>query len=110
MDRAPSSDTMPPMAHTSVIIAVPGTAAATAAGTMKIADAIIVPTLIIVASNRPSWRLRSVGVADCGVVVMVSGDNNEAGTISPQLQRGVRIQIQPPTRRRADRARQVEAK
>src|SRR5689334_4912998 len=40
--------------------AVPCTAAATVAGTMKIADAIIVPTLIIVASKRPSSRFRSV--------------------------------------------------
>src|SRR6266550_6619302 len=50
------------MTHTSVISAVPCTAAATVAGTMKIADAIIVPALIMIASNSPNSRLRSVAV------------------------------------------------
>ena len=63
MDNAPSSDATPPTTQTRVIVREPVTAAATVAGTMKIADAIIVPTLIIVASKRPSSRLSSVVVA-----------------------------------------------
>src|SRR5213596_2743441 len=75
IDSAPSNDTIPPITHTSVISAVPCTAAATVAGTMKIADAIIVPALIMIASNSPSSRLRSVlTVGNCGGVVMGSQD------------------------------------
>src|SRR5437867_5871139 len=59
-ESAPSKDTIPPTTQTSVMSAVPLTAAATVAGTMKIADAIIVPALIMIASKRPSSRLRSV--------------------------------------------------
>src|SRR5437762_5443163 len=69
-ERAPSSETAPPTIHTRIISAAPGTSAATSAGTMKIAVAIIVPTLIIVASNRPSSRLRSVEAeVECGDVI-----------------------------------------
>ena len=42
------------MTHTAVISRLPCTAAATVAGTMKIADAIIVPALIMSASNNVS--------------------------------------------------------
>src|SRR2546423_5267752 len=62
IESAPSNETTPPTTQTSVAAADPGSAALTVAGTMKIAEAIIVPTLIIVESKRPSSRRRSVGV------------------------------------------------
>src|SRR5207237_7610391 len=62
IESAPSNETAPPTTQTSVAAADPGNAALTVAGTMKIAEAIIVPTLIIVESKRPSSRRRSVGV------------------------------------------------
>src|SRR6266550_6703578 len=122
------------MTHTSVISAVPCTAAATVAGTMKIADAIIVPALIMIASNSPSSRLRSVlTVGNCGGVVMGSqaeasarptlslrtviaerrlqpvNTNDDACSVPAQLQRCVGIEIQTPPSRRPDGARQVQA-
>src|SRR5438094_4374046 len=73
-DNAPSNDTAPPMIQTSVLMADPGTAAAMLAGTMKIADAIIVPALIMTASKRVSSRLRSVALADGVGKVMCGGE------------------------------------
>src|SRR5436309_10098352 len=77
IDSAPSSDTIPPTTQTSVMSAVPWTAAATVAGTMKIADAIIVPALIITASKRLSSRLRSVPITE-GWDVVIMGSQAEA--------------------------------
>src|SRR5436309_14697208 len=64
-DNAPSNDTTPPIIQTSVLMVDPGTAAAILAGTVKIADAIIVPALITTAAKRPSSRVRLVAGVGC---------------------------------------------
>src|SRR2546425_176350 len=81
IESAPSNDTSPPTTQTSVMSAVPWVAAATVAGTMKIADAIIVPALIITPSKRPSSRLRSVALAD-GVGNLMGDGSGESGVVS----------------------------
>src|ERR1700704_4554565 len=58
-ERAPSSETAPPTTQTSIVGSDPPRVRAITLGTMKMADAMIVPTLIIVESSSPSWRLRS---------------------------------------------------
>src|SRR5207248_5996370 len=58
-DSAPSRDTTPPTTQTRIAGPVAWSPPAMALGTMKIADAMIVPTLIIVESSRPSWRFSS---------------------------------------------------
>src|SRR6266581_439070 len=58
-DRAPSSETPPPATHTRILGTDACSSRAMALGTMKMADAMIVPTLIIVESSSPSWRLSS---------------------------------------------------
>src|SRR4026209_1513521 len=72
-DSAPNSDAIPPTTHTAVIVTDPWTAAATVAGTMKIADAIVVPALSMIASNSVSSRLRSVGLEVGGEVMLFRG-------------------------------------
>src|SRR3989442_8058529 len=59
MDSAPNNDTTPPKTHARTMAPDPGISAATVAGTMKIAHAIIVPTVIIGAAKKPSSRRRS---------------------------------------------------
>src|SRR5712664_133046 len=75
MDSAPNNDTRPPKTHARTMAPDPGISAATVAGTMKIADAIIVPTLIMVASKRPSSRRRSVGAAVTDVMAREGGSS-----------------------------------
>jgi len=58
-DRAPSSDTPPPATHTRMLGSEARSSRAMALGTMKMAEAIIVPTLIMVESSSPSCRLSS---------------------------------------------------
>src|SRR2546426_3087358 len=102
--------------------AVPCTAAATVAGTMKMADAIIVPALIITASKRPSSRLRSLAAAEGGVCKVMGVGSGAWGvpfvhhkvplpTPYSHLSKsecGVGIEIQTPTGRRSDRAGEIE--
>src|SRR2546425_1576613 len=112
IDSAPSNDTIPPITQTSVITAVPWTAAATVAGTMKIAEAIIVPALIITASKRPSSRLRSLGAAAGGVWKVMGVGSGEWSLTHDKVplptpyshvfrsERCVGIEIQTPAGRR----------
>src|SRR5256885_14233806 len=58
-DRAPSKETQPPTIQTRIAGPEAVRWSAIVLGTMKIADAMIVPTLIIVESSRPSWRFSS---------------------------------------------------
>src|SRR5437867_11292586 len=55
---APQSETSPPAIHTRMVGKEPEKAAAIEAGTMKIDEPMMVPTLIIVSSSRPSSRRR----------------------------------------------------
>src|SRR5262245_64918630 len=84
-ESAPSSDTIPPTTHTAVIVTDPCTAAATVAGTMKMADAIVVPALSMIASNSVSSRLRSVLSVDEEGEVMVSELGVGIWELAPQL-------------------------
>ncbi len=59
IDRAPSNDTAPPTSHTRMTGADACRFKAMTLGTMKMAEAMIVPRLIIVESSNPSWRLSS---------------------------------------------------
>jgi len=61
----------------------------TVAGTMKIADAIIVPALIMTASNKPSSRLRST-LVDVGSGDVIVFPNDDACRTRPQLEGSVR--------------------
>src|SRR2546426_12831562 len=87
MDNAPNSETTPPRTQASTMAPDPVTSAATVAGTMKIADAIIVPTLIMTASRRPSSRLRSVTGAAVDVMrrqrwrALYGGANQSAASV-----------------------------
>jgi len=72
-ESAPSSDTMPPTTHTAVIVTEPWTAAATVAGTMKMADAIVVPALSMIASKSVSSRLRSLVATEGDVMGQQNG-------------------------------------
>src|SRR5256885_1732389 len=67
-----SIDTTPPAIHTRIVGREACSCRAMALGTMKIADAMIVPTLIIVASSRPSWRFRSAIRASAGESVVLA--------------------------------------
>ena len=53
-ERAPSKDTAPPTTQTRIVGSDAPRLRAITLGTMKIADAMIVPTLIIVESRSPS--------------------------------------------------------
>src|SRR5947209_6059948 len=117
MDSAPSSDTTPPTTQASVMRSDPGAFFATSvAGTMKIADAIIVPALIMMASSRLSSRLRSVATVGDGIVMVWElGVWSQDLGLQPQtpdsqlLQSSVAVNIQPPTCRRLRGTREVDA-
>src|SRR6266487_3006584 len=80
-ERAPSKDTAPPATQTRIVGSDAPRLRAITLGTMKIADAMIVPTLIIVESSSPSWRLSSGTTQPVPVRLLQEGAVHEAARI-----------------------------
>src|SRR5213594_3031663 len=77
-------------------------------GTKKIADAMIVPTLIITAWRRPSWRRRPVTV-DAKVRQRVPPRHEVERGSGVRLENPVRVEVEAPANRRAQGARTIDA-
>src|SRR5947207_1307692 len=82
----PPGNTRPPAIHTRIVGREACSWSAMALGTMKIADAMIVPTLIIVASSRPSWRFRSA-IGEPSSTTIRTGWARIDGTTRPRKDR-----------------------